>query len=265
MNGTLPSTGARHARSHPAVFRATNTAVLDPDRSPRNGPPLQPRRGRPRTRPHEATLGQPGRIRRPAMPPPLSWLWHGTRRTTVGSHDRLRVPSAWRAARRLRRLCAKGSDPPRACRRTAKIPVPAVFWIGRLARLSPCRLRSGVGHGSRRADCPGDPRPSAGQQGRASFGDGVGANWAGRPCPGAKENLRDARGRDVGHGAEHARRIVDRRFGNCADPASPGYGTIPSCPRPRTSSPCWIASNTHGDWGSIPPGPGVSTPHDLPG
>ena len=42
----------------------------------------------------------------------------------------------------------------------------------------------------------------------ASVGGGVGANRAGRPCPGATKNLRDARGRDVRLGAGHARGVA---------------------------------------------------------
>ena len=66
--------------------------------------------------------------------------------------------------RRLRRLCATGSDPPRTCRRTAKISGPAEFRTGRLARLPSGRHGRGMGHGSRRAHRPGDARPSADEQ-----------------------------------------------------------------------------------------------------
>ena len=40
MNGFPPPTGARHAPSHPVVFRATNSVVRYPDRSSRDDPPL---------------------------------------------------------------------------------------------------------------------------------------------------------------------------------------------------------------------------------
>ena len=85
-------------------------------------------------------------------------------------------------------------------------------------RACPCRLRCGVGHGSRRAHCPGDARPSTSEPGPAPFGDGAGAHRIGRPCPGTQEDLRGACGRTVRYGAGYAGRTALGRSGPASVP-----------------------------------------------
>ena len=76
-----------------------------------------------------------------------------------------------------------------------RLPAPPELRSRRLARLPSGRHGRGMGHGSRRTHRPGDARPSAGERRPASGGGGAGANRVGRACPGAKEDLRGARGR----------------------------------------------------------------------
>ncbi len=111
MNELPPPTGARYAPSHPVVFRATNPAVRDPDRLRRDGPPLRARRRRSGARPDEATVDQPARIRRPAMPPPVSRPRLGPAEQPPESDDRLRGRSDRRAVRRCSPTTRSGIRP----------------------------------------------------------------------------------------------------------------------------------------------------------
>ena len=106
-----------------------------------------------------------------------------------------------------------GRDAPRAFARTPKVPGPPQLRSRRLACVPSDRHGCRLGHGSRRAHRPGDARPSPGEQRPSAFGDGVGADRAGRPCTGTEENLRGARGRDDRRRAGHAGGIAGGRSG----------------------------------------------------
>ena len=156
-------------------------------------------------------------------------------------------------------------DPPRACRRTAKVSGTAELRFRGLARLSSGRHGRGLGHGSRRTHRPGDARPSADERRLASGGGGVGANRVGRACPRAKEDLRDSRGRACPIRSGTRSRDCSRSIRSCAAPASPGCGIIRSRPRHPTSSRCWIVSNMRGGWESTQRAPDESMPLASPG
>ena len=113
----------------------------------------------------------------------------------------------------VRRLRAAGPDPPRTCRRVAKISVTAAFRFCGLAHLPSCWHRRGVGHGSRRTHRPGDARPSAIEQGSPPGGGGAGANRVGCPCTRTKEDFRDARCRIIRCGAGNTHGVARGRSG----------------------------------------------------
>jgi hypothetical protein len=196
MNGAPPPTGARHARPHPAVFRATNSAVLYSDRHGRHGKALRARRRRSRHCPRPAACQQPTRFRHPALCPPPSRARAGPNRVAAFADARFRRAADRCRSGAVRRIRPPGGDAPRAFARTPKIPGPPKLRSRRMACVPSDQHGCRLGHGSRRAHRPGDARPSPREQHPSAFGDGVGANRAGRPCPGTQENLRGTRGRD---------------------------------------------------------------------
>ena len=162
----------------------------------------------------KAACQQPPRIRRPALPPSASGARAGPDRAAAGGDDRFRGEADRCRSAAVRRLCATGSDPPRACCSNCKGTWACEASVSTDWRAC-LRVRHGrrLGHGSRRAHRPGDARPSPREQHPSAFGGGAGAHRAGRACTGAKENLRGARGRDDRCRAGHAGGIADSRSG----------------------------------------------------
>jgi hypothetical protein len=148
MNGFPPPTGARHAPSHLAVFRATSPPVLDPDRSGRDDPPLCARCRRSGSRRGQASCEQSVGLRRSALRASPSGWRAGPVGIAAGTNGRLRRATDRGRFGAVRRLCAA---PPRTRRGAAKVSGTAALRFGGLAHQPSCWHRRGLGHGSRRS------------------------------------------------------------------------------------------------------------------
>ena len=153
-------------RSHPAVFRATHPPVRHPDRSRRDGQALcaQRRRSGCSSGPSGARsiglgfavqlclLRYPGQGAGPGEHPPEAMIVFVAQQLGV-SIQPLFADYALRDQTRREHAVE-----------LQKLSAPAELRAGRLAGLPAGGHGRGVGHGSRRADRPGDARPSADDQ-----------------------------------------------------------------------------------------------------